>query len=195
MQPTLSFSISSLDPLKVFPLSNDFNLVNYFRISFHSCHSSLVWQVRDLILKFVICTNSPFRIVENKEFSDLISYVSSGNAHLPTTKTLISDLEKKYEKLKSLLIERIDKAKYVCLTADGWSNKGRSFLGITIHMFDDELNKHSFLLSFRRMFGRHTHEAIKEHLLLIIHEFNIKLSKITHIVTDGARNFQKAFKV
>lgn len=148
-----------------------------------------------MTLKFVICTNSPFSIVENKHFSNLISYVSCDQAHLPTTKTLISDLENKYQKIKTLLIERINEAKYVCLTADGWANKSRSFLGITIHMFDNDLNKHSFLLAFRRMFGRHTHDALKEVMLLVIHEFDIKINKITHIITDGASNFKKAFKV
>lgn len=92
-------------------------------------------------------------------------------------------------------MQHIEETKYVCLTADGWTNQGRSYLGMTAHFFDKQLNKHSYLLAFRRMYGRHTHEVLKDLLLSVIKEFKIDLSKITHIVTDGASNFEKAFKV
>lgn len=148
-----------------------------------------------MTLKFVICTNSAFSIVENKHLMELVTYVSSGQAHLPTTKTLMTDLDAKYIQIKSKLIHLIHKTKYVCLTADGWTNKSRSFMGITIHMLDENLVRHSFLLAFRRMIGRHTFETIKDMLLLVINQFEITTTKITHIVTDGASNFEKAFKI
>lgn len=143
----------------------------------------------------MLSTNSAFSIIENDSFLNLISYVSCDQAQIVTTKTLMGDLSTKYEKIKIILKERIDNSKYLCLTADGWSNQSRSYMGVTIHFFDDKLKKRSFLLGFRRMFGRHTYEAIKDILLKIIKDFKINLSKIRHIVTDGASNFEKAFKV
>lgn len=92
-------------------------------------------------------------------------------------------------------MEHMQRVQYLCLTADGWSNKGRSYLGMTVHFFDQHLNKHSFLLAFRRMYGRHTFELLKDLLLSVIKDFRIDSSKIRHIVTDGASNFEKAFKV
>lgn len=44
------------------------------------------------------------------------------------------------------------------------------------------------------MMGRHTYETIKDMLLLVINEFKITTTKIRHIITDGASNFEKAFK-
>ncbi|XP_031633718.1 uncharacterized protein LOC116347298 [Contarinia nasturtii] len=49
-------------------------------------------RVRELTLSFVASTNSAFRIVENKEFIKLIEYVSQTKASIPTTQTLMSDL-------------------------------------------------------------------------------------------------------
>lgn len=92
-------------------------------------------------------------------------------------------------------MEKINQSKYACLTADGWTNKSRSYMGTTVHFFDEQLNKQSFLLAFRRMYGRHTHDAIKDILVSIMKDFKVKVSKVTHIVTDGASNFEKAFKV
>lgn len=151
--------------------------------------------MRDLTLSFIASTSSAFRVVENKEFIELMEYVSQTKAKLPTTKTLMSDLNQKFEQLKTKLKEKIAKAKYLCLTADVWTNKSRSFLGVSIHFFDDSLEKQSYLLAFRRVYGRHTYVVLADMILAIQKEFNIKRSKVTHIVTDGASNFKKAFIV
>lgn len=66
-------------------------------------------------------------------------------------------------------------------------------MGVTIHLFDEKLERLSYLLAFRRMYGKHTHSAIKKMLRSVIMEFKIKKLKITHIVTNGASNFKKAF--
>lgn len=80
-------------------------------------------QVRDLIMNFVLSSNSAFRIIENPVFSNLVNYVSCGQAKIPTRKTFMYNLKSKYDETKSQLISIIDKAKYVCMTADIWINK------------------------------------------------------------------------
>lgn len=151
--------------------------------------------MRALTLDFVLATNSSFSITENKEFKSLIEYVSNSNAKIPTSKTLMKDMDSQYISMKSKLIETIEKTSDVCTTADIWTNKGRSYMGVSIHFFDKDLEKKSFLLAFRRMRGRHTYSAIANLLLAINKEFHIKRSIITHIITDGASNFKKAFHV
>lgn len=146
-------------------------------------------------MSFIASSNCAFSLIENKEFLDLISYVSNDRANIPTTKTLMSDLSLKYDDVKAKLKKLIEIEKFVCLTADIWTNKGKSFIGITIHFFDDELNRKSFLLAFRRMYGRHTYDVIAEMLLGVQKEFNIKRKIVTHVVTDGGSNFSKAFMI
>lgn len=149
--------------------------------------------MRQLTLKFVLETGSAFRIVENDAFLELVDYVSFGKARIPTNKMLLSDLKKTYDSMKEKLINLIGQSKYVCLTADVWTKHTRIYMGVTVHLFDSGLNRVSYLLAFRRMYGRHTSISIKEMLLNVIKEFKIKKEKITHIITDGARNFLKAF--
>lgn len=146
-------------------------------------------------MQFVLCTNSSFNLVENQQFVDLMSYVSFDQAEMPTAKILKTNMEKQYFEAKDKLIQMIDDAKYLCLTADLWSKNGRSYMGITGHLYDANLKRVSFLLSFRRMLGRHIHSAIERMISEVINEFKIKKSKITHIITDGAKNFAKAFEV
>lgn len=83
---------------------------------------------------------------------------------------LVSDLNKTYMAAKENLISAIDKAKYLCLTADIWTKNTRSYMGITAHLYDSDLKRVSYLLAFRRMYGRHTNAAIKEMLLGVIKE-------------------------
>lgn len=149
--------------------------------------------MRDLKLQFVLATQSAFRIFENPEFNNLLDYVSEGRVKPITAKTLVADMCDQYDKIKSNLMHLIEKAKYVCITADIWTNKSKSFMGTTIHFFDDDLNKKSYLLAFRRIHGRHTHQTVAEMLLSILKEFKIKRSKVTRIITDGGSNFVKAF--
>lgn len=124
-----------------------------------------------------------------------MDYISRSQAKPPTKKTLMSDLNKKYEQLKTKLKDQIYNAKYICLTADVWTNKSRSFLGVSVHYFDEKLDRQSYLLAFRRVYGRHTYAVLADMLLKIQKELNIKRLKITHMVTDGASNFKKAFIV
>lgn len=152
-------------------------------------------QVRELTLAFITNNSCSFRLVENKDFRNLISYVSNDRANIPTAKTLITTMDSKYELMKQTLKDELCKMNYLCLTADVWTNKARSFIGISVHYFDQNLIRKSYLLAFRRLYGRHTHDVLAQTILSILKEFNISSSKISHIVTDGASNFRKAFVV
>lgn len=146
-------------------------------------------------MAFVASSNSAFRIVENPDLLNLIAYVSNQQAKIPTTKTLVSDLDIYFQKIIVNLKQIINSTKFVCTTADIWTKKSISFMGVTIHYLDENLERKSYLLAFRRMFGRHTHAAIAELLMSINREFNIHRNKVTNIITDGASNFKKAFVV
>lgn len=151
-------------------------------------------QVRELTLNFVMSANLPFSIVENKEFNELASYISNDKAELCSRKTLMKDLTVRTNTIKRKLIDIIDKTDYICTTADVWTSMGKSFLGTTIHYFDENLDKQSFMLAFRRLRGRHTYDKLADAILEIHKDFNLKRSKITHIVTDGGSSFCKAFR-
>lgn len=112
-----------------------------------------------MALAFVTSTNSPFSIIQSKAFLELVDYVSSSRAQIPVTKTLMSDLNEKYEQAKAKLKDLIAKAKYVCITADVWTSKAKSFLGVSVHFYDDMMERKSFLLAFRRITGRHTYDV------------------------------------
>jgi hypothetical protein len=49
-----------------------------------------------------------------------------------------------------------EKAEYVSTTADCWTSRRRSFLGINVHWMGRDLDRRSACLGDRRIFGSHT---------------------------------------
>lgn len=83
---------------------------------------------------------------------------------------------------------------YLCATADIWSTKHKSYMGVTVHWVDAKtLERKSNVLCCRRFESPHTGNRIATMLNAVYNEFNIG-DKILVTVTDNASNFVKAFK-
>ncbi|KAE9530035.1 hypothetical protein AGLY_011497, partial [Aphis glycines] len=69
-------------------------------------------------------------------------------------------------------------------------------MGMTYHFIDEEtFVRHSYVLGCKRIKGSHNYQNIAEVISKITQIYNIEHSKITHIITDNAANFGKAFRV
>lgn len=121
------------------------------------------------------------------------------------------------EKLKNLL--ESDPKPNLCTTADVWSTKHKSFMGVTAHWVnfiflfyylhntftiyydififqidENTLTRSSCVLVCRRFCGSHTYEKIAELLHEVLCEFSIEREQLVSTVTDNGSNFVKAFK-
>lgn len=66
---------------------------------------------------------------------------------------------------------------------------------MTCHFIDSvTYERKSFVLGCKRITGSHTYLNITETMACMTQEYNIHYSKISHVVTDNASNFAKAFK-
>lgn len=135
-----------------------------------------------------------FDTVNKDSFKELLNGVSSRRLHFPTTKSLMAELNNKYGSLKSKLISLLEKQTFVCTTTDVWSCRGTSYIGFTVHYIDVDFNRKSFVIAFRKLDKKQTHEYLARIISNIHSEFGLSLSKITHTVTDGGSAFVKAFK-
>jgi len=67
---------------------------------------------------------------------------------------------------------------------------------MTCHFIDEKIYvRHSYILGCQRIKGNHNYQNIAEIISKITKIYDIEHSKITHIVTDNAANFGKAFRV
>ena len=73
---------------------------------------------------------------------------------------MVELLKKTYNKSKRDLILEFEKAEYVSTTADCWTSRRQSFLGINVHWMGQDLDRHSACLGVRRIFGSHTFNVL-----------------------------------
>ena len=93
--------------------------------------------------------------------------------------------------IKSLLND----VSYIATTTDGWSSRGRSFVGVTAHWIDPNTIKRFWAaLSCERLQGSHTYDAFAEALSSTRIKFCIT-KKVVSTTTDNASNFVKAFRI
>ncbi|KAF9411119.1 hypothetical protein HW555_009981, partial [Spodoptera exigua] len=99
-----------------------------------------------------------------------------------------------YGKTLTDLKKQLQDIKNVCTTADIWSGKERSFLGVTCHWINSDLQRVTATLACRRFAGTHSYDRIALLLESIHNEFNLDCQKVLATVTDSKSNFVKAFK-
>lgn len=106
----------------------------------------------------------------------------------------MNNLKTRYQEVKSKLKELLKEQEYVCITADVWSSRAQSYIGLTVHYLTESFDRKSFLLAFREIKGRQTHDILADIINKILIEFDLPNHKVTNILTDGGSAFGKAFK-
>lgn len=110
-----------------------------------------------------------------------------------------STLKRRYGDLATTISQNIksmlNDVSYVATTTDGWSIRGRSFLGVTAHWIDPNTIKRFWAaLSCERLQGSHTYDVLAGALSSIHIKFGIA-KKVVSTTTDNASNFVKAFRM
>lgn len=99
-----------------------------------------------------------------------------------------------YLRQKMLLKKDLKDADWVCTTADAWSTRRKSYIGVTAHWLSEDLKRKSACLAVKRIRGKATYDVIAKLLEDIHDDFDIT-RKLTATITDNGSNFIKAFKV
>jgi hypothetical protein len=108
---------------------------------------------------------------------------------------MVKLLNKQYQETKENLILELSKASHVLTTADCWTARQKSFLGMTVHWLDvDEVTRQSACLGVRRIYGSHTYDVLAKAISEMHKEFKIS-SKVNLTITDNGSNFLKAFRM
>lgn len=142
-------------------------------------------QFDEDVTNYIIHSMAPLSTVENPFFKKM--FIASGilknnSLTLMSRRSLSRKIETRFntniEKLKSTF----EKVNYLCTTADVWSAKRRSFMGVTVHWIDeDSLERKSASLACRRFRGAHTHDRIAKILHNIYYKYNLDVTKVNGI--------------
>ena len=153
------------------------------------------------ILEYITDSILPFNHVESDAFKSFVENLigsSSKQVRIKGRTTYTNRMKELFQSQKKSLIDSMEKADYVCLTADHWSARGRGFLGITAHWLSKEQDssptRENACIALRRITGRCTYDVLGKEIESVMAEYGLQ-SKVSHCVTDSGSNFVKAFKV
>lgn len=145
-------------------------------------------------MNFVLVEDLPFDTVNKQTFHDLIQTINP-NIVLPKTPKLIHSLIEKTHDIKEKLKTIFKEQSHVCTTADVWSCRGRSFLGVSAHFIDSkDLIRRSYILAFKAILKKQDYQFIGQLIHEVHRDYGLDATKIPFTVTDGGSNMCKAFR-
>lgn len=120
--------------------------------------------VNQLVVKFVIDTVQPLRVVEEPSFVNLVKGLQNNRTVLSPS-CLRTQIHDRFSTMRTVLIERLNNVEYVSTTADIWSSARRSYLGMTIHWVNStSLTRVSAAIALVRLHGTHDYKAIGKNI-------------------------------
>ncbi|XP_045030961.1 uncharacterized protein LOC116924587 [Daphnia magna] len=147
----------------------------------------------DRIMQFIVQDMNFLRTVEKGGFNWLMDGLI-GNLKVKKRTFFTEKLKKDYSNTKTALCMALEKATDICTTADMWTSRRRSYLGMTAHWKGEDLKRRSACLGIRRVKGNPTFDVIATETNKIHKEFKIS-SKVNVMITDSGSNFLKAFRI
>ena len=150
-------------------------------------------SVSNALVEFVAEDLMPLSVVDSTRFRNLVSILEPCY-QMPSRKQLSTVLlKKKYDTLRSKVVDQLQKIKSLNITVDLWSNRQmKSYLGMTGHYISNQWTLESVMLACNRVTGGHTSDNIMLWYNEVVSEFDVR-DKIKHVVTDSAANIKKAF--
>lgn len=101
-------------------------------------------------------------------------------------------LDKVYNDVFNKIKQEVDKIDCVCATTDCWTSiQNFSYLGVSVHFLDHEMNLVSYTLAVKNIIGSHTSNVLRGKLIEVFQEWNIS-SKVEFMSSDNGGNFCKA---
>lgn len=151
------------------------------------------------IVDYIAESILPFNHVESDAFRNFVDNLlgtSAKQVQIKTRKVYRNQMKNLFDSKKAQLIQSMQCASSVCLTADHWSARSKGYLGITAHWFaknKGSIERKQAGIALRRMIGRCTYDSIGRLMESVMAEFGIN-NKVSHCVTDSGSNFVKALK-
>lgn len=146
------------------------------------------------VMNYIVKSMKPLHTVDDLNFIELCRGLDS-SIKVISRRTLSRKIEEDYISVTGQLLQIFQNVKFICTTADIWSTKHRSFMGVTAHWIDENtLQRHGAVLACKRFKGTHNYIRIANLLFKINMQYNLKCNQIISMVTDNGKNFIKAFK-
>ncbi|CAL8130140.1 unnamed protein product [Orchesella dallaii] len=153
-------------------------------------------EFRHLLASFIVATNQPFSIVEDKTLRAVLKYATMDNSELalPGAKHVRELIFEMYEEeKKALLTTLVTNQGKVSLTVDCWTSSNQfAFQGVVATWIDDQWNINNCVIDLTVLEGSHTGANICDALVSVLNDFQL-WQKLHAVTTDNASNMDTMF--
>ena len=161
-------------------------------------------QLKDKLVCFVSTDLRPFTAVEGEGFLSLCQTLVEYGAkygqfdvgkNMPCRTTISKHVDPIVNVVKKQVKEELQKARFIALTSDGWTDDFRkvSYITVTASYFDSSMQLYSRILNTGEVEERKTADVLGKVVSDVMAEYGFTLGNIT-IVTDNAVNLVAAFR-
>ena len=144
----------------------------------------------DAIVEFFIDTQSPFKIVENKKFKQMMRIASKGEPLLiRSVRALCDKVFFAFNNCKATINADLEATCLtILLSLDAWTSKNhKAIFGVIGHWITEDFKYREAVLDFGHLKGKHSRENLASHTFLVLDSFKIK-QKLFSITRDNASN-------
>ena len=145
-----------------------------------------------LFMDFMVQEMLPAKLVDSPALRKWATYLNR-EVRLPSRKTFMRRLKDWADGGRAKVMEVLSKADRVATTADLWTAHNRSFLGMTAHWLDANLQRMTAVLCCKELSVKHTFDVVARAMWEVHCSYNIE-GKLVCTTTDNGSNFVKAFK-
>jgi len=161
-------------------------------------------QLKNDLIKFVATDIRPFSAVAGSGFQSLCQTLVNLGARygqfdvkeaIPDRTTLARNVPSYVEQTKDVVRKKLAASEHIAVTSDGWTDDFRkvSYVTVTAHFLDNDLNLHSCILNTGSVAAKKTAEVLGNVVSEVVADFGFEMTKVT-IVTDNASNMVAAFR-
>ncbi|CAF2972075.1 unnamed protein product, partial [Rotaria sp. Silwood2] len=150
-------------------------------------------KLNELALNAIIEDGRSFNDLNKPGIVKLFNGLLSG-FRPPHRNTIKRNLKRLNQVHVEKLTKQLNDANFIAITTDFWCDRSsRSYLCMTGHWYDNNMNVKSKILVFAPFHDRHTSDNISSELEQHLKRLNI-LEKTTTITCDGASNMKASFR-
>ena len=146
------------------------------------------------VLGVIVKDSKPFTIVTDEGFTELLEYFEP-RYEIPSRKHMAETaLPELYNKVSSLLVEKLKEVKHMSLTTDIWSSDvcPMALISLTVHWLSAENYAfNSAVLNVKHCPGSHTALLIPDTMRGMLADWKIPLEKVHVVLRDNASNMRK----
>lgn len=148
------------------------------------------------IIKFFVNSMIPLQAIDDPYFKKIFEglNITAEGLNLVNRISLGRLIDSYFVKEIANIRNELHAVEEVCTTADVWSGKTGSFLGVTAHWLDSNLKRKSKTFACRRFSGTHNYDRIAALIEVIHGEFGLDPGRVLTTVTDNGSNFVNAFR-